>query len=371
VRGFNFLAVAACLLAVGTFAEGEKKTKKKFSFSKEEKIERMHEELFENRAKNKQICQRCHDRRECKPPECLETPLPKRAKVVKKHSKNAGLKPGQKLYALHKRLLEAQDVSNADVCFKCHTDRKKRSAHYLGPEKCFTCHAFRPGKDSALFLRYNPKEDDLACLDCHDEKETLTHTKHDFETWSKELKDHAYQLFGFKRPIVIPCQLCHDIHGGKSEGNFLRKGLTGKGDENMTISACLNCHKNKKAKSIIQIKHFTHPMPIMFAQVTDDKSKESIRARFFTKSGKQALKQGEPFEVVCSTCHDPHKWSDKGSPKNKSGDINDSFLRQQNKVMKFCSSCHGPEIIKIFPKFHFADFRDRGHSTQERLEKGE
>ena len=352
------------------------------------KIRSLHKTLFAN--KNINICIRCHSEEinkeyhsfsqkkclECHKysagmikklkPKNFKAKLKKKNKVkAKKQSKNRLVVAPtpfkiKKLIQFHQTLFK-KGAANISLCKKCHTDKfKSKKSHTLKlPGKCFSCHGLINGKKlGANFLRHGNMVKSAPCLDCHMQKSSIVSSKHDYLKWPKKLQNKIYKYFSFKRKISIQCQLCHDVHQSTTKNNLL---LTSNihNNKNKVMSACLTCHKNPGFKDDIkQVKNYAHPK-IIFSSV--QKYNEKIALNFYTKEAKlEENNDKKSFEVTCSTCHNPHSWStDKTQNKSTEGNIDTSFLKSKLYTMEFCSSCHGENIINIFPDFHFRNFKKK------------
>jgi predicted CXXCH cytochrome family protein len=272
------------------------------------------------------------------------------------------------------RTISGNEALAKEVCSSCHgTDRKVTKIEIKGPyshsvgkglEKiakgvkidlplftdnhtagdkvyCSTCHdAHVPGKgaidDRGLvktkFLRAENKI--ALCEKCHVNEKLVRGTGHDaaiFEKKYENINKEGVQVSGL-------CGACHFVHSGPKPIGFAGLPPDRKYPEEIARNAanlyCLSCHEEGRSGEKKLTGRITHPL-----------------------GGKPKEAEGDlkDKEVVCASCHDPHRWSPTvaayGLGKNVDGDLTNSFLRADNSKGKLCEVCHKTEY-KVFSSRH-------------------
>lgn len=231
---------------------------------------------------------------------------------------------------------------------------KTHSTTY-GLVSCPTCHdvhgpathlaqgASEPAKegDKGKYLRIGEGNLTVLCKRCHEEKWSITATKHD--------------LFPEKRNAqsLGICSNCHKVHNGKGPRMWAREGDLNDKDLG---TLCKNCHvKGGEAEKKTTGSH-SHPIGISVEkagiEVTKrgwvgegDKVPKPAVLPLYDSDGKKL--HGTSGDVGCGTCHDPHQWNaskpgKSGDPDRKGeGDARDSFLRiPAAPDGELCVTCH-------------------------------
>ncbi|MEW7987507.1 MAG: cytochrome c3 family protein [Candidatus Thiodiazotropha sp.] len=206
---------------------------------------------------------------------------------------------------------------------------------------CLTCHDphSRPGgglKDgdkrtsaktaASSFLRMDNRRRSALCLNCHLEQASVVSTQHNLAISVSDKKE--------KNRLRVaqdgPCSGCHGAHNGK--GPFVWSA-PGQVNKESGSEFCLSCHTEKGLAGKHVVGQYSHP--------TDVPLKRGMKTKL-----PLAKVKGEK-QMVCSTCHDPHRWSPGGGravdQENgvKEGDVDNSFLRlAASGESPLCAECH-------------------------------
>jgi predicted CXXCH cytochrome family protein len=253
------------------------------------------------------------------------------------------------------------------ICLDCHQKGKLGeespifTSHMVGKEiksdnkyyqisniiGCITCH--EPHKSNQGMLRFFNKEFEKRnniCLECHDKKQTVTPTKHNMYNLDVAQKARDVNKF-FSRNNE--CYFCHVPHNF-DKNNRVMFPFENKSNLPAGEFECLACHtKNglggKKIVSVYNHDRIFKIFPL----------KEKYKDYLYTAKGDTS----PDGSIICYTCHDPHKWDEKGSilkDMSKDGDKTNSFLKTTVKN-DFCKVCHGDGSVDLFDKFHDEKFR--------------
>ncbi len=244
------------------------------------------------------------------------------------------------------------------LCYTCHEKKFTPNLHPMKKDQCFECHGFHRSKLKTALIKFEKEGEGIVCMECHTEKKTLMQTKHDSSTWSLEVKKHARKSFKQPQEIFTPCQSCHSVHDSAHKGSLL---VSKKSSENQyrIDMFCLECHNNSKAQNITQIQNFLQHKPILIPSINDPSSGKEIMPRFYSHAAEKEKDVLEPMHLSCATCHNPHQWSENEHvSKTKPGNIDSSFLISSQKMVKFCSTCHGQKAYTLYTKFH--TFKNKG-----------
>ncbi|NOY24822.1 MAG: hypothetical protein GXP62_03025 [Oligoflexia bacterium] len=256
-------------------------------------------------------------------------------------------------------LPKAATVANVgpQLCLDCHTtDATKhridvKASHPLGNTvtttheglplrdgriACTTCHD--PHSSGSELIRAVPS---VLCTRCHQDQASVLGTDHDAVSGT----------FGDDNDGT--CLTCHDVHG--STADYLVK-TRGK-NENPAIGRCLRCHDG--STSATQVTYTTHPKGLLLTSAGLP-FQYGGETPYFNASGRRTTNR-KVGEITCSTCHDPHKWkhdSDE-APGAVQGSEQNSFLRDPDQTIQFCTVCHGVDARPRFRFFHTDRFRDK------------
>ncbi len=248
-----------------------------------------------------------------------------------------------------------------------------------GKIRCSTCHNFHtpqpfyddprhPDMKNSKFLRLSSKGASPLCMSCHPQQGLIEGTNHDLTITAPHYRNAAGQ------PVIQAgvCSACHMAHN-KTRGKFLWAAPVGSApaegqdtgitfSQNLIVTLCTGCHASGKVAEKAVPAYIQHPrerfaegIPRISEQLTDD------LFPLFNDAGDVA----ENGYIVCSTCHNPHRWNprsaSKGPGKEVKGNASTSFLRP-NLHTKFCSVCHGKEAIIKFNYFHTQISRNKKQS---------
>ncbi|HHL39433.1 MAG TPA: hypothetical protein ENJ37_02895 [Deltaproteobacteria bacterium] len=212
------------------------------------------------------------------------------------------------------------------VCATCH------DPHRWNPED----EADKGGGDddgdgSTSFLRMRASGDSALCAECHGDKRAVAGTRHDarraFED-SRNIEGRGPESSGL-------CGACHLPHNGSDAMMWARE--PGTGDDHSTRQ-CTSCHRDDGIAAEKTVEGVNHPTGA-------DLKGTGMRTRLplYLAGGARSPLSGSG-RVLCSTCHDPHRWNpedeaDKGGDED--GDGSASFLRMRaSGDSALCAECH-------------------------------
>lgn len=201
-----------------------------------------------------------------------------------------------------------------------------------GTVGCSDCHLTH-GSSQNLLRTASTGE---SCTSCHSAQRSLVGTSH----------DAAVVAIGGKTQT---CLSCHPVHGGS-------KLPSAPADVNPASGACLSCHDGRTTAS--KVEKWSHPSGVLLT-VGGLPFRYAGSVPYFSPQGRRTTDR-EIGEITCQTCHDPHRWQhgSDAAPGAVEGTEQDSFLRDPNGVVEFCSVCHGNEGRPQFLFFHSERYRD-------------
>lgn len=229
------------------------------------------------------------------------------------------------------------------MCLDCHADDSANpqvhlsSMHPLGHlddetvdcESCHEAHSSDP-----MLLRA-----DQDCETCHEDQSVVAGTDHDASVVPTPDSDQT-------------CASCHDVHGSDQDLLFAVPVDQG----NPAEQRCLACHDGSTNATTVAL--WSHPEGMMLT-VGGLPFRYGGPVPYYADDGHRTTDQ-EVGQIVCLTCHDPHRW--KHDQVQAEGEVEgteqNSFLRDPEEVISFCSVCHGTEGRPSFRFFHDEDYRD-------------
>jgi len=188
------------------------------------------------------------------------------------------------------------------------------------------------------YLRIGEGNLTLLCKKCHEDKWSITKTKHD--------------LFPEKRnsQSLGVCSNCHQVHNGKGPRMWARDGDFNKRDLG---TLCKNCHVKDGVAKKKTVGGHSHPLGVSVEKAGikvspkgwigegDKKPKPAVLPLYDAHGKKQHNTEGD---VGCATCHDPHQWNPGTSADaggEEEGDARNSFLRiSAAPDGELCIICH-------------------------------
>ncbi|MES9970898.1 MAG: cytochrome c3 family protein [Candidatus Thiodiazotropha sp.] len=198
-------------------------------------------------------------------------------------------------------------------------------------------------KSSGKYLRIGEQSRLSLCKNCHQDKWSISDTKHDID----ESAD------GAKSTALGVCGNCHLVHNGLGPRMWARDNLS---EDPVSANLCLSCHSKGSLAEDKTVGDHSHPIGVSIQdagiQVTNDgwvarngDSEKSIPAALplYDKNGH---KQKDGELLGCGTCHDPHRWfatdtDSYASNMDEEGDSRNSFLRKAAAPDgQLCSLCH-------------------------------
>jgi predicted CXXCH cytochrome family protein len=232
------------------------------------------------------------------------------------------------------------------------TTGTRTSSRANGRVSCPTCHDIHSPSSSTettsffgdtseskgKYLRIGEQDRLTLCKRCHQDKWSVTDTKHDLD---KEMNNLGI------------CGNCHLVHNGKGPRMWARDDAAEQADP---TSLCLSCHrKDGLAKDKTPGEH-SHPVGISVENADVVVTEEGWTGNQGTGGkplpstlplyDKDGRRQQDSKLVGCGTCHDPHRWdaNHTGSSvpsKEVEGDARNSFLRiAAAPDGQLCTTCH-------------------------------
>ncbi len=281
--------------------------------------------------------------------------------------------------------LSVLPVKNGELCKQCHPrqyarnekEARKKGIHpvnfdleepvKMGKERikrvtCLSCHSLHAGKEGTPLLKYEYRNGKL-CSYCHEDQDVVVNSDHDLRITAKESKNR----FGATPKQAGVCGSCHTLHQGEAKTSFLFAGelhvYTGKQPVLERDKLCLSCHRKKGLAEKKVVKRYSHPA-------------EDLVLRSDPAVMPLINKQDEIKEfgaIACVTCHEPHRWQAAkmkttgqeagvlpGKPKNREGNVLNSFLRRKGVKNTFCIDCHGLEARVKYKYYHDEFTHDKG-----------
>lgn len=231
---------------------------------------------------------------------------------------------------------QRSDDGNLISCASCH------DPHIWSQDHTQKATTDIDGDATNSFLRIADSLNSPLCLTCHLDKKSIRNSKHDINrkqnAFIKTAKTGASA--GNNMPSEIKssvnkhaslCSHCHTPHNAK--GGSLRA----RGDRKDTApieSLCRDCHEFGGLATDKAIASHSHPL-----NVSPVNMKDKANLPLFDAQGYRQQKDGV---IDCTTCHDPHRWSQsKQQDADSEGDGSNSFLRTPTaKDSRLCRQCH-------------------------------
>jgi predicted CXXCH cytochrome family protein len=251
-------------------------------------------------------------------------------------------------------LSKSESANLKEICLSCHEKELAGHPHPSGKKGCLDCHSLHEKnlKEGTLIKKSKDGKQGV-CFDCHAEKMALEKSPHDFSNWDKERKEEVAKVLSRRWPITMDCELCHQMHLG-NQGSLLLE--TERHRKAPAIDRlCLACHKNRALSGIPQVTRYGMSAPLAFNFLGQAETDPKKSLPFFDKTGKRTTALDAVVELGCATCHDPHQHS-KDSSQVKGG-VRGKYLRDPQKILKYCSACHGLQTLVIYPLFHTSRHR--------------
>ena len=213
------------------------------------------------------------------------------------------------------------------------------------------------GNSNTSFLRIQDKGTSKLCVNCHNDKESVFLTKHDFTDKPSKAPAGKNKVKNAKGA----CLHCHRPHNAGP--NALWAKPAGKG-ETANARMCAGCHEKGKSAGKKLPGNHTHPVGVSLGELKSHKD-----LPLFDKRGN---KTDDANMVDCASCHNAHQWDPENidnrniSLLNKEGDASNSFLRMTaSKNSALCVSCHEDKKT-IFGTDHDLDKNSQNSLKQKR-----
>ena len=164
------------------------------------------------------------------------------------------------------------------------------------------------------------------------------------------------------------CSPCHSIHNAYQEKYIWAlppgpasvpgwEGTSVSGTSSM-IQLCTACHAPGKMAEKQVPRFGLHPKTSMNTSAQEQAAEFAISFDLNSDTYPLFTDDGErkaSGTIVCSTCHDPHRWDSYRKPEAAGaaaeGNATNSFLRPDISA-QFCAKCHGEEALFKFLYFH-------------------
>jgi predicted CXXCH cytochrome family protein len=216
-----------------------------------------------------------------------------------------------------------KNTNNSQLCISCHNDQ-------IIKHKNHPIHVFQENFPNTL-INHNLK-DTVECLTCHNMHNELNtkFTKNHISSKLCEqchtsqsnikLTDHDFSISNNKNDM---CSGCHKSHNGYDKLMWANN-IDGKLNENRY---CTNCHnENGIGKEKILSNH-GHP----------------VNSKIVKECSEPTISKNN-VEILCTSCHNPHKWSLNHvelTEENEIGNSLTSFLKlPDDENGQLCVSCH-------------------------------
>ncbi len=206
------------------------------------------------------------------------------------------------------------------TCATCH------DAHRWNPKaKSKTNTVKIEGNNTNSFLRQQNLKSAL-CYECHADKKLIRGTKHDPRF---SIADQTTGSGGL-------CGECHSVHNAGFYMLWNRE--LGPGDDNLS-KICNSCHAEGKIAREKTLTGYNHPLNINILKL----------GRYITTPlplFDEFLSRNERGNILCSTCHDTHRWDPKATGvkdfTKAKATAGNSFLRiaANSATDALCDSCH-------------------------------
>ncbi|MEW8030146.1 MAG: cytochrome c3 family protein [Candidatus Thiodiazotropha sp.] len=238
---------------------------------------------------------------------------------------------------------------------------KRTSSTKYGRVSCPTCHEIHnPSptegvtasfggnkKSTGKYLRIGEQDRRILCKACHQDKWSVSNTKHDIEN-NRDGGNTTSSSLGV-------CGNCHLVHNGLGPRMWARDNVS---DQPATSALCLSCHKKGALAEDKTTGEHSHPIAISIENTgiratkggwidRDGDDKKAVPPPLPLYDEKGSKQKGGSL-VGCGTCHDPHRWdsaSSSSSPltvnRDEEGDSSNSFLRAAaSPDGQLCTICH-------------------------------
>lgn len=267
-----------------------------------------------------------------------------------------GLAEGKQTGEISHPLGEASRARPGSELLPLHAADGSRSS--TGGVSCATCHdvhRWQPGAEQAVadpkqegtglnsFLRLPYDSQATLCGECHQDNRAVQGSEHDLGVSVPQEKN----LDGKTVAEGGVCSACHVVHN--AWGKTLWSRMQGRGTT-LNERQCRSCHDEGKLAGDKRVRGTNHPLDVRpslaparivvnpLGMGTGEADKLTALP-LFNADGER----GSGGAVVCSTCHNPHRWQAEGGAVGKAeGDGNTSFLRIANgSDSALCRRCHG------------------------------
>jgi predicted CXXCH cytochrome family protein len=202
-------------------------------------------------------------------------------------------------------------------------------------------------EDRGKYLRIGEQDRLALCKSCHEDKWSVTKTKHNVEKIDNSDKSKNLGV----------CGSCHLVHNGLGPRMWSRDNFPNQTD---STSLCLSCHAEGELAEEKTIGKHSHPVGVSIENVdiqvtggnwvvTEGSSDKAISTPLPLYND-QGQKHKSSDLVGCGTCHDPHSWEPTATPTptdtDEEGDSRNSFLRiPASPDGQLCTTCHRSKAI--------------------------
>lgn len=274
------------------------------------------------------------------------------------------------------------DVERGKVsCASCHDPHQwdPNNIHNVGEHG-------DDGDNTNRFLRITNGPETKLCKTCHEDKWSISNTKHDM----RKMAPDAENALGQTVAESGLCGSCHLVHNARGNRLWARNDLSGQGTG---FIACFGCHNDDGLASEKTISNHSHPVNVSMKSLGIDATIERWISDIANPFDKENLLGGEPIplplydstgkpvakggRVGCGTCHDPHTWTQLDEPKAKDpktieGDSGNSFLRIADKSLSLlCVNCHIDKKGIFFSKHDLTELEGKYSTQLEENQKGD
>jgi predicted CXXCH cytochrome family protein len=192
------------------------------------------------------------------------------------------------------------------------------------------------GDDQNSFLRITVGANSALCINCHVDKRSVMHSKHNPNVVDASAKKKKKTPADKNHDTGIEvCRSCHTPHNANATNLWARKQAKA---DTAIAGMCGDCHqKGGSAESKLTGVH-SHPL---------GKPIKNATLPMFATDGERVDHGGN---VDCASCHNPHQWDPKqpgsraGLSTEAEGDTRTSFLRDTVAGdSALCLNCHADQ----------------------------
>jgi predicted CXXCH cytochrome family protein len=314
--------------------------------------------------RNSAMCRMCHPQMADSgkfhnhPLDTVKQKIPRR--LIEEHALE-GDKPNQLIcetcHAAHGAKYESfliESGRDSSLCLECHKDKnpltpdgKKKPIHVVNVEPitatipeamikqgaetgnkgeliCLTCHKIHKNRTEQAALLTTKDQKAAFCLNCHPDKKPISETSHNLQKSGPQEKN----LLGETVAQAGVCSACHLPHKAA-------RRVSGTG--NFTTELCLSCHSKGNIAAKASLTGAQHPLAV--------RPENKPGLPLFNALGLR----DQNGVVTCTTCHDPHRWTEAAAGKAKENRASPQYFVRQPSP-EICAECHRDKMYIVDSK---------------------